>query len=317
MATRDPWGSRRWRGIGAWWRDHWRIARDSGAFVSARLGTSVLVWLLIGIALALPAGLYLVRANLSLMADQWQGRAGISVYFGPGSEPALGVELQAELEARAEVEVVRLISAERALEDFQAFAGVEDALALLEVNPLPMSLGVVLVEDVEAAEFDLLATQLAERPGVIDVVIERTWLERVDAMNAVLGRLAVVLTVLFSCGAVLVSATSARLAIETRLDELRVMKLVGATDAYIRRPFLYLGVFYGVGGGLLAAMLISGVLVVLEAPLATLFDSYGGQLESGGFDLAFFVSLLIIGGLLGIGGAMLAARQRLAHLEVL
>jgi cell division transport system permease protein len=317
MATRDPWGSRRWRGIGPWWRDHWRIALDSGAFVSSRLGTSILVWLLIGIALALPAALYLVRANLSLMAEQWQGRPGISVYFSPGSAPALGVELQAELQARAEVETVRLTSAERALEEFQEFSGIEDALALLEVNPLPMSLGVVLVDDVEAGEFELLATQLAERDGVTDVVIERTWLERVDAMNAVLGRLAAVLTVLFSCGAVLVTATSARLAIETRLDELRVMKLVGATDAYIRRPFLYLGVFYGVGGGLLAAMLISAVLVALETPLATLFGSYGGQLESGGFDLAFFASLLAIGGLLGIGGAVLAAHQRLAHLEVI
>ena len=317
MATRDPWGSRGWRGIGPWWRDHWRIALDSGAFVSSRLGTSVLVWLLIGIALALPAALYLVRANLSLMAEQWQGRPGISVYFSPGSAPALGVELQAELQAQAEVETVRLTSAERALEEFQEFSGIEDALALLEVNPLPMSLGVVLVDDVEAAEFDLLATQLAERDGVTDVVIERTWLERVDAMNAVLGRLAAVLTVLFSCGAVLVTATSARLAIETRLDELRVMKLVGATDAYIRRPFLYLGVFYGVGGGLLAAMLISAVLVALETPLATLFGSYGGQLESGGFDLAFFASLLVIGGLLGIGGALLAAHQRLANLEII
>lgn len=317
MANRDPWDRHRWRGIGAWWRDHRRIALDSAAFVSARLGTSALVWLLIGIALALPAGLYLVRANLSLMADQWQGRPGISVYFRPGAEPALGVELQAELEARAEVESVRLISAERALEEFQAFAGVEDALALLEVNPLPMSLGVVLVDDVEAAEFDLLAAQLAERSGVTDVVVERTWLERVDAMNTVLGRLAAVLTVLFSCGAVLVTATSARLAIETRLDELRVMKLVGATNAYIRRPFLYLGLLYGLGGGLLAAMLISAVLVVLETPLATLFGSYGGHLESGGFDLTFFVGLLVVGGLLGVGGAMLAAHQRLAHLEVI
>jgi cell division transport system permease protein len=122
---------------------------------------------------------------------------------------------------------------------------------------------------------------------------------------------------LFSCGAVLVTATSARLAIETRLDELRVMKLVGATDAYIRRPFLYLGALYGVGGGLLAAMLISAVLVVLEAPLATLFGSYGGQLESGGFDLTFFAGLLVVGGLLGIGGALLAVYQRLANLEVL
>lgn len=316
MPGADPWGERRRRGLGAWGRDHWRLARDSGAYISGRLGTSFLVWLLIGIALALPAGLYLIQINLAVMGEQWQGRPGLTVYFASGVEQTLGVELEQEMAGRGEIESAALVTPQEALQDFQAFAGIEDALALLDENPLPMSLSLVLVEGLEAAELELLAAQLGTRTGVSEVVIERTWLERVEAMNAILGRLGLVLTLLFASGAVLVSSTSVRLAIESRLDELRVMKLVGATDTYIRRPFLYFGLLYGVGGGLLAAMLISLVLLVLETPLAVLFGSYGRVPEIEGFDVGFVVGLLGLGGLLGVGGALLAARQRLARLEV-
>jgi cell division transport system permease protein len=116
---------------------------------------------------------------------------------------------------------------------------------------------------------------------------------------------------------VLVTATSVRLAIEARLDELRVQKLVGATDRQIRRPFLYFGAFYGVGGGLIAAMLLSLCLVAIESPLTALLGSYGQQLETAGFNPAFLLALLIVGGALGVVGSLVAAAQRLRDLEIL
>ena len=131
------------------------------------------------------------------------------------------------------------------------------------------------------------------------------------------SRLGVILGVLFGIGAVLVTATSVRLAIEARLEELRVLKLVGATDRQIRRPFLYFGAFYGLGGGLVAAMLISLCLVAIEAPLSNLLGSYGRDLETAGFDPIFLSGLLLMGGFLGVAGALLAARQRLTDLEIL
>jgi len=97
---------------------------------------------------------------------------------------------------------------------------------------------------------------------------------------------------------------------------LRVMKLVGATQAYIRRPFLYFGLFYGLGGGIAGAMLIAGVLGILEGPLATLLGSYGQTLDPAGLDLLFFGALVVSGGVLGVAGALLAARQRLGNLQV-
>jgi cell division transport system permease protein len=292
------------------------VARDSLGHISRRLATSLLVWLLIGIALALPGGLYLVQVNLAAIADQWEGRPGVSVYFRVGASKAATEAVRASVAKEPKVERVLLVSAEEALAEFQQFAGVADALTHLDSNPLPASLRVILADGTEPAEFDLLATRIRAGRDVEDVIIERTWLERLKAMTGVVRRLGAVLAALFALGAVLVTATSVRLAIESRLEELRVMKLVGATDAYIRRPFLYFGLLYGLGGGLAAAMLISAVLLIVEPPLAVLVGSYGTTLKVEGFSVAFFAGLLALGGVLGVGGALVAARQRLQGLEV-
>lgn len=319
----DPWGSsqrrgpRAWAdGVNRWVRDHRRVARDSLSHVSGRLATSLLVWLLIGIALALPGGLYLVQVNLGSIADQWEGRPGISVYFKVGAGTAAAERVRAELAREPKVARVTLVTAAEALAEFQQFAGVADAIEHLGRNPLPASLRVLMSDATEPSDFDLLATRIRAGRDVDDVIIERTWIDRLKAMTGVVRRLGLMLAALFALGAVLVTATSVRLAIESRLEELRVMKLVGATDAYIRRPFLYFGLLYGLGGGLAAAMLISTVLLIVEPPLTALVGSYGTVLEVEGFSALFFLGLLMLGGVLGVCGALVAARQRLNHLEV-
>jgi cell division transport system permease protein len=320
----DPWGAvdatDGLRGIAqrlsGWGRDHRRVARDSVGHVSGRLGASLLVWLLIGIALALPGGLYLLQTNLARMSDSWEGRPGISVYFRSDAEPQVTRAMRDELAEDPAVDRVTLVTADEALAEFQEFAGISDALAQLDQNPLPASLRILLRDASDPAAFDAIATRLRASAGVDEVSIEKTWLERVQAMTGIVRRLGWVLAATFALGAVLVTATSVRLAIESRLDELRVMKLVGATDAYIRRPFLYFGLYYGLGGGIAGAMLISSVLMIVEGPLTTLLGSYGQDIELAGLNLGFFVGLLALGGFLGVCGALLAARQRLTRLDI-
>lgn len=300
----------------AWFRDHLRVARESARFISTRIGTTLLVWLLVGIALALPGGLYLLQANLAAMTAGWEGRPGLSVYFELGA-PADAVEsLAALLGTREEVESVEVITAAQALEEFRQYSGVADALEMLEDNPLPASLRATLQLRSDPAALDALAGSLQRETGVAEVVVERTWLERISDISQVVRRLGAMLGVLFGIGALLVTATSVRLAIETRLEELRVLKLVGATDGQIRRPLLYFGALYGLGGGLFAAMIISLGLVLIEGPLTQLAGSYGQDLQVVAFDGAFLLAILGIGALLGVLGAMVAARQRLAGLEV-
>lgn len=309
-----PWPrtSHRW----GWWRGHWRVAREVFSFVSRRTGTSLLVWLLVGIALALPASLMLLQTNLSRLAADWGGgRPSVSVYLELGALNA--AELAAQLGRRAEVESVALTSQDEALEEFTAYTGLGDALAGLERNPLPASLRVTLVADADADALEAVATSMRQADGVADVVVERTWLERINAISRLASSLGLVLGVLFGVGAVLVTATTVRIAIDSQLDELKVMKLVGASAAQLRRPFLYFGALYGAGGGLVAAMLVSLGLIVLEAPLLDLLGSFDQSLVLGGFDATFVAALVGLGSALGMAGALLAVRQRLAGLEVM
>ena len=313
-SKQGPWPrtSHRW----GWWRGHWRAARDVFAFVSVRTGTSLLVWLLVGIALALPASLMLLQTNLSQLAADWGGgRPSVSVYMELGALNA--AELVAQLERRAEVEAVALTTQEEALAEFTAYTGLGDALTGLERNPLPASLRVTLVADAGADALEAVAASVREAVGVADVVVERTWLTRINAISRLARSLGVVFGVLFGVGAVLVTATTVRFAIDSQLEELKVMKLVGAGAAQLRRPFLYFGALYGAGGGLVAAMLVSLGLIVLEAPLLDLLGSFDQTLVLGGFDLAFVAALVGLGAALGMAGAMLAVRQRLAGLEVM
>ena len=298
-------------------RDHRRVAAESVEFVSHRLGTSLLVWLLIGISLALPAGLYLLERNLAMVSDQWEGRAGFSVYFRPGIASDEVDSLAEELKSRAEVQSASVVSPDAALEEFRSYAEIADALELLESNPLPASIRATLRGGVTPAQFLAVERWLERIDGVEEVAIETTWMERLQALTDFVSRLGWVLTVTFGLGAVLVTSASVRLAIEARLEEIRVLKLVGSTQGFLRRPFLYFGAVYGFGGGVVGAMIIAAVLILLEAPLGAMFASYGQDLEFVGFDPIFLGTLLAIGAVLGVGGAIVASNQRLRELDVL
>ncbi len=302
----------------AWLRDHLRIGNESLQFVSARLGTSFLVWMVVGIALALPAGLWILQANMAQMSSDWEGRPGLSIYFelDVPNERVVDVERFLLDENSALIEMVTTTSAAQALAEFKAYSGLDDALELLEQNPLPASLMARLARNVQTDDVTRLASALANRAGVAEVVVEKTWLERLNDLSAIVSRLGVVLALLFGMGAILVTSSSVRLAIESRLDELRVLKLVGATAGQLRRPFLYFGAIYGFGGAVIAAMLIALTVEVIEPPLQSLLGSYQQNLNLAGIDPTFLTILLALGSVLGILGAILAVRQRIKDLEV-
>ena len=296
-------------------RDHRRIASESIHHISSRLGTSFLVWLLVGIALALPAGLWILQLNMQTMAQDWQGRPGLSVYFSNDALPRQIEEVASLLERDLAVESITLTTAEQALDEFKTYSELGQALELLDANPLPASIRALLGSGLPTAELTRLSSLLVARDGVADVVVEKTWLERLNDLSSVVSRLGGVLAALFGVGAVLVTASSVRLAIESRLEELKVLQLVGGTHAQLRRPFLYFGALYGIGGGVIAAMLIALTLVAIEPPLSSLLGSYKQELNLSGFTPIFLGSVLLIGGALGILGSLLAVKQRLSGLK--
>ena len=314
--SKGPWPSPVSVGLTGFWRVHIRVAAESLGYVSGRFGTSLLVWLLIGIALALPAGLYLLERNLGAMSEDWQGKPGISIYFHRNATDEAMQAVAKRLRGDPRVSEVFFVTSERALEEFKAYSGLADALAMMERNPLPSSLRATLVDGTAPLQLELLSVSFGEFAAVQEVVVEKTWLERITAIADLVSRLGSMLAVLFGIAAVLVTATSVRLAIESRLDELRVLMLVGATRGYMRRPFLYFGLMYGMGGGIVGTMLVSSTVVVIEGPFSRFIGSYGGSLSLIGLNLLFVVGMLSIGGVLGILGALLASRQRLAKLQI-
>ena len=294
------------------WRERWRVARESVGFLGRAWPATIVVWLLIGIALALPGALYLLGLNLERAAGDWQGRPGLSVYFEPGLDIAVATALADRLRGDADVVDVYLVTPEEALAELGGQSALADSAHVfdaLDTNPLPATIRASLALDSPPERLVELAGSLLAAAGVDDVVIEKTWIERLAAMREVVERIAIVVALLLGVGAVLVSAASVRLAIAARLAEQEVLALVGATRRHIRRPFLYLGVLYGAGGALVAAVLLSGALIAVEEPLAQLFESYGADLYLAGFDPMFLLALFGTGAVLGALGARLAANR--------
>ena len=300
----------------AYWRDHARVVRDTTSYLVRRFATTLLVWVMIGIALALPAGLHLVEVNLALVAGEWRDRPGLSAYFEPGVDAQEPLALVRRLRGTAGIDRVWLITPDDALAEFRSLSTVGDALELLDDNPLPATVRATVVANVSPGRLSALREWIAQTGGVQDVVVERDWLERLSAIRDVVTRLSRALAGVLGLGAVLISSAAVRLAIEARLEEVKVLAMVGAGKRYVRRPFLYLGIVYGLGGASGAAMALSALLLWLEDPLERLFGSYGRDLELAGFDPTFYVVLLMTGAVLGTAGALVASNQRFRALKL-
>ena len=297
-------------------RDHWRVSRDCFAIACRRLWSSLLVWLLIGISLALPAALYVLQRSLDAVVEQWDGRPSFTVYLKTGTDVAVAEALATRLDAMPVIERAWVITPEQALEEFGEGLAISNALEVLGENPLPASVRATLADGVEEPRLQRTIDELSAEEQVDEVAMERAWLERMAAISVVVERVGWMLAGVFGLGAALVTASSVRLVIESRLAELSMQKLVGGTDAFVRRPFLYYGLFYGVGGGVVASMLVAGSLIALETPLATLFGSYDERLDIHGMGAPLVGGLLGVGGMLGVCGALIASNRRLRQVEM-
>ena len=275
---------------------------------------SLLTIMVIAIALALPAGLRVIVNNADLLSDSWEGAADFTVYLaldvGDGEARALADEVR----ARADVMSVTLIDRGLALEEFRARSGFGEALDALEENPLPHTL-VVRPAGGAAADVERLATALAALPETDLVQLDTEWVARLRGMLALLARVVDIVGALVGLAVALVIGNTIRLEINNRSTEIEVMKLVGGTDGFIRRPFLYLGAWYGAGGALAAGLLLAAALALLRNPVEALAGLYGSGYRPAGLSLEESAWLLLGGAALGWAGAWLAAARHLNAIE--
>ena len=273
--------------------------------------TSLMTWLVIGIALALPAILYLLLVNAGSVGSEFDGSARINLYLKSG---AAGEELLQEIAALPEIRNATYIDATDALKDFELETGFSNILLTLPTNPLP---DVIEVEPLELppVELRLLTTKFNELDGVERVAVDLEWVERLFTILVLGERFVLTLGTFLSIGVVLVIGNTIRLAIENRRSEIEIIKLVGATDAFVRRPFLYLGFWYGLGGALLGWVMVQASLMVLAAPIEQLLVSYQHQFALTGMGFLASVSLFLSGIGLGVLGAAIAVSRHLHTIE--
>jgi len=278
--------------------------------------STLLTTLVIAVALALPAGLWLVVKNARAATGDLATAVQVTAYMKVGTPIARADQLAGQLRERPEVASVRVIPAEQALKEFREYSGFGSALDALTDNPLPHALVVQpRVEQRDGGTIERLRASLAGTPDVDTVQADAEWARRLAALLDVLRTLFLAAAALLAVGVLAVIGNTIRLEIGARREEIEVTKLVGGSDAFVRRPFLYAGLFQGLFGGALALGLVALVMGAVEAPIARLTALYGGRFRLGGLSLEEAGVVLLVGALLGLLGAWIGAARHLSRIE--
>ncbi|WLQ12594.1 permease-like cell division protein FtsX [Hahella aquimaris] len=303
-------------GLEAYFSHHRLIARDSLMRLIRNPLSSLMTWLVIAVALALPSGLFVMLGNLGGLTEGLEGASRVSLYMKLNVDDQTAYQLAQKLKERPEVQSMQFINRSQALEEFKSMSGWGDVLAYLDDNPLPAV--IVLQPSPEygqAEKVQAFTESLSKLPEVDNVQLDLQWVKRLNALFEVLGRSTLAIGALLGLAVILIIGNTIRLAIENRKDEILVVKLVGGTDPFVRRPFLYTGFWYGVGGALLAWLLVNMALLWLSGPVNQLAALYYSSFNLSGLSIEATSLLLLTGSFLGCGGAWLAVRRHLDDIE--
>jgi cell division transport system permease protein len=219
------------------------------------------------------------------------------------------------LAQRQDVAETQFVSRDEALEEFRTLSGFADVLASLRDNPLPHLVLVSPAGGNDGTAAAVLREELQGYPEVAQAVLDMEWLQRLNSLMELSRRLVLAVGGLLVLGVVLILGNTIRLAIENRRDEIVIVKLVGGSNAFVRRPFLYTGLWYGVGGGGVAACLVAISLWFLQQPVSELAQLYQSEFRLRGMAIMDGLNLIILGGLLGLTGAWLAVARHLAAIQ--
>ena len=270
----------------------------------------------VAVALALPLLLSLFLSNMSAATGNWNNAFDLSVYMNKKASAARVATVAKQLRQRGDVATVRVITADQALAEFRDDSGFGKALDALSDNPLPDTLIVTPTLPASTPQgTDALKQAIAAIADVQAVQIDTEWVKRLHAMLDILRRVVLLTAGLLGAGVVLIVGNTIRLDILNRRTEIEVMKLVGASDGFTRRPFLYSGVWYGLGGGLMALIVVALAAVILAKPVDTLAKLYGSQFRLRGLGFTTAVGVLTLAVGLAWLGSWLAATRHIRGIE--
>jgi cell division transport system permease protein len=296
-------------------REHLRVLLFTLRRLLRNPGGSLLTAAAIGITLALPAGLHVLLQNISILSYSWESSVQASLFLRDTVSEDEGKQLARSLAKRPGVAGAQYISRAQALNEFRQLSGFGDALDVLQDNPLPAVIVVRPDTDQTPGQIDQLVREFSALPGVDQARLDTAWLERLYAILDIVGLGVQIIGGLLALAIVITVGNTIRLDIQSRREEIVVLKLIGATDAFIRRPFLYAGACFGLLGGVLAWLLVSSGLWTLSGPVEKLASLYQSDYRLSG--LGFEASLALLGGamLLGWLGSWWTVARHLGEIE--
>jgi cell division transport system permease protein len=303
--------------VKAWLLRHLQTFFFSLGQLSRAPASTLLTASVIGIALALPCGLYLLLQNAEALTGRWEGTAQLSLFLSQETSAAQAEQMASVLRGRPEVAAVRLITPTEALAEYREMSRLGEVLDALEGdNPLPTVLVVDLGREARTSESaETLAAELQELPAVELAQYDLQWLERLFAILEVVRSAVLIAASLLAVGVVLVVGNTIRLGIDNRREEIEIARLFGATDAFIRRPFLYSGFFYGLLGAVLAWVALRSALALLGGPVSELAALYGSAFGLNPMGPGLNAALIGGGAGLGLVGSWVAVGRHLSAIE--
>ncbi|NOQ94028.1 MAG: cell division protein FtsX [Methylophaga sp.] len=278
--------------------------------------SSMMTIIVIGIALALPAGLYVLLDNVKQVSDQWDDATQISLFLQQDVSPERATKLTSQLKQWPQITNTHYQSSNQSLEEFRQLSGLGTLLDSLPSNPLP---AIIIIQpnenDLRPDAIGSLLARVEALPEVEQAQLDMEWLLRLRSINKTVERGISILGLLLSLSVLLIIGNTIRLAILSRQSEIRVIKLVGATNAFVRRPFLYTGFWYGILGGLMAWLTLTLSLSLINSPVNELAKLYSSQFTLHWLSALLLVLLPATGLVLGVLGAWISVGRHLSSIE--
>ena len=270
----------------------------------------------IGIALALPTGMHILLQNAQTISGGWDGAAKISLFLKKSASVEQAQSLTNKLKAQAEIAEAEFISREKGLAEFKERTGYGDAITALDDNPIPHLIVVTpILQHSNAEQMEKLASQFRTFKEVEFVQLDQEWVQRLYAIMDIVSQAVVILGFMISLAVLLVVGNTIRLAIQNRRDEIVIVKLIGGTDAFIRRPFLYTGFWYGLMGGIIALILVYLALFLMSSPVERLAGLYQTPFSLHKMDFGTIITIVALSIGLGLAGSWLAVGRHLREIE--
>lgn len=277
--------------------------------------SSAMTVLVMGIAMSLAGGFYVALSNSQQIFDDVQMGRQISLFLHEHINDEEAMLLAGQLKNKPQVAKVRYISKQQALEEFQSYSGFGTALDALVHNPLPRVIQIYPAVEISSNNnFELLLKSLESNSAVEFAQMDMQWVSRLQAMMQIARNFIRALSVLLVIAVILITGNSIRLELQTRRDEIMIEKLVGASNTYIYRPFLYTGFWYGSLAGVLAWLIVTSIVLLLESPVEQLSALYYSEYQLHFMDLSEAILFVMLSTLLGILGAFIAANQQIKNL---